>query len=346
MSQRTTIVDVASAAGVAISSASAALNGQPGVSNATRERIHRIAEELEYVPSQRGRSLASKRAFTIGFVVQRAPEVMSADPFFGAFIAGVQKAITDSGYVMVFQISPSWELSERLYRRFAAARQVDGVLVDQLHVNDERIGLVKELGLPAVVIAPDTVDVPLPLTGQSAVPGVTALVNHLVDLGHRDIAHVAGRLDYVHSAERRNTWAAAVSARGLQPGVQIEADFTVASGKQAAERLMRLDRLPTAVVCVNDLCAIGLMAGLQAGGVDVPGKISVTGFDGIDLSSHVHPSLTTVKAMPEAVGETAAAMLLELIADPGRAPWTVPIAPGPLVIGASTAPPRSVVTDS
>ncbi|MDR1119051.1 MAG: LacI family transcriptional regulator [Bifidobacteriaceae bacterium] len=341
MARPVTIVDVARESGVAISSASAALNGQPGVSEATRARVRRVAKELEYVPSQRGRSLASKRAFTIGFVVQSSPDVMSADPFFGAFIAGVQRAITDSGYVMVLQISPSWDLSERLYRRFAAARQVDGVMVDQLRLDDQRIGLVKRLGLPAVAIAPDTVEVPLPMTGQSAVPGFTALVDHLADLGHRDIAHVAGHLDYVHSAERRDTWRTAVAARGLAPGAQIQGDFTVAAGKRAAAEIARLDPIPTAVICVNDLCAIGLMAGLQAHGLEVPGDVSVTGFDGIDLASHVHPSLTTVQTMPEAVGETAASMLLELIEEPGRAPWTVPVPPGPLTLGASTAPPRA-----
>jgi DNA-binding LacI/PurR family transcriptional regulator len=340
MTRRATIVDVAQAARVSLSTASVALNGRPGVSDVTRERIRRIADDLNYAPSLRAKSLPSKRAFTIGFVVQRVPEVMSADPFFGAFIAGVQVAITKRNYAMILQVSPSLDETEQLYRTLAASRRVDGVLLDQLRIDDTRISLVQELRLPAVAIGPESVTAPLPLASQSAAAGITELVEHLVTLGHRDIAHVCGQLDYVHSRERRDTWEAAVRAAGLAPGAQVQGDFTVASGRHAADELMRLDRLPTAVVCVNDLCAIGLMLGLQSHGVDIPGELSVVGFDGIDLATYVHPTLTTVAATPTHVGEVAASMLLDAIDEPDAPPARVRIELGPMIMGASTAPPR------
>jgi LacI family transcriptional regulator len=120
----------------------------------------------------------------------------------------------------------------------------------------------------------------------------------------------------------------------------VQGDFTVASGRHAADELMRLDRLPTAVVCVNDLCAIGLMLGLQSPGVDIPGELSVVGFDGIDLATYVHPTLTTVAATPTHVGEVAASMLLDAIDEPDAPPARVRIELGPMIMGASTAPPR------
>ncbi|MDR2454481.1 MAG: LacI family transcriptional regulator [Bifidobacteriaceae bacterium] len=339
MARRTTIVDVARAAGVSLSTASVALNGLPGVSEAKREQIRRIARELSYSPTLRARGLAAKRAFAIGFVVERSPAVMSSDPFFGAFIAGVQEAIAGAGYVMVLQVSPSPEQAAWLYREFAGERRVDGVLLDQLRVDDGRIALVGELGLPAVAIAPPTVSVPLPLTSQSAAPGIVQLVEHLIALGHRDIAHIRGKLDYVHSVERREAWLATLARAGLPAGPELQGDFTVASGSRAAEAILAMERRPTAVVCVNDLCAIGLVAGLQAAGVEVPGEISVVGFDGIELANYLHPRLTTVRTAPETVGRAAAAMLLELIDEPGRQPWTVRLGLGPMVVGDSTAPP-------
>jgi DNA-binding LacI/PurR family transcriptional regulator len=267
---------------------------------------------------------------------------MSSDPFFGSFIAGVQHAVAGSGYVMVLQVSPSEEQGAQLYRDFAADRRVDGVLLDQLRVDDRRVALVDELGLPAVAIAPSSVSVPLPMVSQSAAPGIVALTEHLIGLGHRHIAHVRGKLDYVHSQERRSTWLDTLNKAGLPPGPELQGDFTVASGSRAAAEILAMERRPTAVVCINDLCAIGLMSGLQAAGVDVPRDISVVGFDGIELSSHVHPNLTTVRTAPDAVGRTAAGMLLELIAEPTRKPWTVNVDLGPVVLGASTAPPRAI----
>ncbi|MDR2253483.1 MAG: LacI family transcriptional regulator [Bifidobacteriaceae bacterium] len=332
---------MARAAGVSLSTASVALNGLPGVSEAKREHIRQIAQDLKYSPTLRARGLAAKRAFAIGFVVERSPEVMGSDPFFGAFIAGVQEAIAGAGYVMVLQVSPSPEQAAWLYREFAGERRVDGVLLDQLRVDDDRIGLVQELGLPAVAIAPPTVAAPLPMLSQSGAPGIVEVTEHLMALGHRDIAHIRGKLEYVHSVERRTAWRDTLAKGGLPAGAELQGDFTVASGSRAAEEILAMDRPPTAVVCVNDLCAIGLVAGLQAAGVDVPGDISVVGFDGIELANYLHPRLTTVRTAPQTVGRAAAAMLLELIDDPGREPWTVQLGPGPLVMGESTAPPRA-----
>ncbi|MDR0594853.1 MAG: LacI family transcriptional regulator [Bifidobacteriaceae bacterium] len=336
---RATIIDVAAAAGVSLSTVSVALNGRAGVSEATRERIQRIADELEYSPSLTGRSLATKRSYTIGFVVQRSPEVMSTDPFFGTFIAGAQEAMTQAGYAMVLQLSPSLTESEKLYRDLAGSRRVDGVLIDQLRVDDRRIGLVRELRLPAVAIGPSQVDAPLPLARQSAADGIVRLVRRLVHLGHRDIAHVRGCLDYVHSVERRDAWLATVRQAGLEPGAEIQGDFTMAAGQLAADEILGLERLPTAVVCVNDLCAIGLMTGLQTAGLDVPGQVSVTGFDGIELGTYTSPNLTTFKATPAEVGRVSASMLIDLIGDPDREPWTVDVPLGPMVPGGSIAAP-------
>ncbi|MDR1393961.1 MAG: LacI family transcriptional regulator [Bifidobacteriaceae bacterium] len=339
MRPRATIADVAAAAGVSLSTASVALNGRPGVSEATRERIRQVARDLEYSPSLRARSLVTKRAYSIGFVVQSPATVMSADPFFGSFIAGIQVAISAAGYVMVLLVSPSLSQTEDLYRELAQSRRVDGVLIDQLRVNDRRLELVRELGLPAVAIAPSSVTLPLPMAHQSAGGAIVRLVRRLLHLGHRDIAHVAGPPDYVHSIERRDAWESTLRQAGLTPGPLIQGGFTMSAGQLAAEELLALQHLPTAVVCANDLAAIGLIAGLQAAGIDVPGRVSVTGFDGIELGAYTTPKLTTVQATPDQVGRIAASMLLELIDQPDRQPWAVEVPLGPMIPGASVAPP-------
>ncbi|SNS67126.1 transcriptional regulator, LacI family [Micrococcales bacterium KH10] len=314
-SSRVTIVDVAARAGVAISSASSALNGRPGVSEATRQRVQEAARELGYVPSLRGRSLSTQRAFTIGLVLQRSWDVLESDPFFGAFIGGIEQAISHRGYALVLQMGFDQQDTENRYRELAANRRVDGVLLNELRVDDPRVSLVKELGLPAVGISPDLDSFPLPYVRQSATVGVTQLVEHLVSLGHTRIAHVAGPEGYVHSRERDRAWREALVAAGLEPGPRLDGDFTYEGGRSAADRIAELDDKPTAVVCVNDLCAVGLIMRAQELGIKIPGDLSVTGYDGIALGTYVRPALTSVQATPRQVGSAAAALLLDVIDD-------------------------------
>jgi hypothetical protein len=129
MERPTTIVDVAKRAGVAISSASSALNGRPGVSDATRTRVREAADELGFVPSLRGRSLSSKRAYAVGLIVSRDADVFEEDPFFGGFLAGIESVLGARGYALVLQMSTTVEENTERYRRMALDRRVDGVLV-------------------------------------------------------------------------------------------------------------------------------------------------------------------------------------------------------------------------
>lgn len=319
MAHRVTIVDVAERAGVAISSASAALNGRPGVSDDTRERIKEAAEELGYVPSLRGRSLSAKKAFTIGLVVCRSPEVLEEDPFFGAFIGGVEQVISKRGYALVLQMAADADEEESRYRDLAAGRRVDGVILNELRVNDSRIALVRELELPAVGVNPAEPPADLASVHQPSAPGVKDLVDRLVGLGHTRIAHVSGPPDFVHSLEREGAWRDALLSAGLEPRLLIDGDFTYQGGQKAADLLLEgTQEKPTAVVCANDLAAAGFIIRAQELGYSIPEQISVCGYDGIAWGGYIRPTLTTVQAAPRELGAAAADLLLDVISDPER----------------------------
>jgi len=136
-------------------------------------------------------------------------------------------------------------------------------------------------------------------------PGIAAAVEHLVALGHRDIAHVSGPTELVHSVSRRTAWARAISDAGLQPAPCITADFSAEGGANATNALLDLDEPPTAIVYANDLMAIAGMSTAVSRGVEVPGQLSVTGFDDTPLSAYIQPALTTVRT--DVVGWGAAA---------------------------------------
>jgi len=325
VTDRVTIVEVAARAGVAISSVSSALNDRPGVSEQTRARIKQAASDLGFVPSVRGRSLSAKRAFTVGLVVHRDPFVLESDPFFGSFIGGLESVLDPRGYALILQMGSAADETLDRYRRLAAGRRVDGVFLNELVVDDPRVALVQQLGLPAVGVNPAP-GFPLPAVHQDVSAGVHELVAHLVSLGHRRFAHVAGPSRFVHAVHRVEAWREALVAAGCDPGVLVEADFTYAGGRRAAAELLgsapgdgrggdRGDR-PTAVFCANDLAAIGFMAEADARGVRVPDDVSVAGFDGIELGTYVRPALTTLTTAPRLLGAEAARLLLAAVEAP------------------------------
>jgi len=336
--ERVTIVDVANKAGVAISSVSSALNGRPGVSDVTRERIIRIAAELGFVPSLRGKSLSGRRAFTVGLVLHRDPDVLELDPFFGGFIGGIEDAIDPAGYALVLQISAESDRVLQRYDKLAADRRVDGVFITDLEVDDPRIQLVQRLGLPAVAINPG-IDFPIPAVREDPEAGIRATLRHLVGLGHRRIAYVSGRADMTHSVQREQAWRSGLLELGLAPGPVVPGDFTYLGGASAASTLLALAEPPTAVMCANDLSAIGLIAQAQHLGVDVPGQLSVAGFDDIRLGTYVRPSVTTVHTSPRLLGRESGRMLVELIEEGSVADVRIPDAE--LIVRDSTGPVRA-----
>lgn len=336
MAERATIVDVAVRAGVSISSVSSALNNRPGVSESTRVRILATAAELGFVPSLRGRSLSAKRAFAVGFVVPRDPQVLESDPFFAGFIGGLESVLDSRGYALVLQMLADPANTVERYRRLSADRRVDGVFLSEIETDDERIALLQELQLPAVGINPDRDGFPFVAVRQDHREGINRLVDHLVALGHTSIAHVSGPLRFVHARQRLEAWQDAMRAAGLGFDAVVEGDFTYDSGVRAADHLLGGGRRPTAVVCGNDLMAVGFMARAAALGADVPRDVSVTGYDGIQLGEYIRPALTTLRTSPHVVGAEAARLLLDTIE--GRDVDDVEIPAAQLVVRDSTGP--------
>jgi DNA-binding LacI/PurR family transcriptional regulator len=335
MERPATIIDVARRAGVAISSASSALNGRPGVSDATRTRVRAAADELGFVPSLRGRSLSTKRAYTVGLIVSRDADVFEEDPFFGGFLAGIESVLAARGYALVLQMSSTDRENTERYRRMALDRRVDGVFLNEITLDDPRIPLLRELQLPAVAITEARVDwTPAVVHDNAGV--IRALVDYLFDLGHRRFAHVSGPTEYLHSCQRRSAWLDALRAHGISDSDVTDGDFTYAGGAAAASKLLTRDNRPTAVFCANDLTAAGFQARALDLGLSVPGDVSIAGYDGTALSTYVRPALTTLTTSPHILGATAASLLLDRI--DGRDVEDIQLEQSRLVVRDSTGP--------
>ena len=333
----TTITDVARIAGVSKAAVSFALNDRPGVAADTRARILAVARDLGWTPSLRGRALSVSRALAVGLVIARTPETLGADPFFGYFISGIETVLSERGYALMLQVVGDEQSEHESYRQLAANGRVDGVFLTDMRVDDLRPQLLEDLGLPTVVIGPVPRNGPWSAVNIDDQLGIVAAVEHLVELGHQRIAHVSGPSELVHSVSRRTAWMRAVSDAGLPPGPCITADFSAQGGADATTALLGLNEPPTAIVYANDLMAIAGMSTAISLGVEVPGQLSVTGFDDAPLSAYIQPALTTVRTDVVGWGRAAAEQLLAVV--DREAVREIDLPAPEFVIRASTAPP-------
>ncbi|MFJ5957591.1 LacI family DNA-binding transcriptional regulator [Paenarthrobacter sp. NPDC092416] len=334
-----TINDVASAAGVSKGAVSYALNGQPGVSEGTRARILQVAKELGWKPSIRAKGLSSSKAYALGLVVARDAKLLSTDPFFPAFIAGIETTLVEHQYTLVLSIASGPETEEQSYRKLAEDGRVDGVILTDMRNDDSRIALLGELGLPAVTLNRPEAHSPFPAVCMDDTDGITSAVEHLISLGHSRIAHVGGPQNYIHSRSRRGAWSKTLEAAGLKDDLFIEADFTAASGAAATDSLLSRQDRPTAIVYANDLMAIAGQSLAQTRGFTVPADLSITGYDNTEITQYLNPPLTTIAADPLLWGQAAAELLLKYL---NGTPAEDILLPAPrLLVRGSTGPVRS-----
>jgi len=323
-------------AGVSNGAVSLALSGKAGVAESTRERIVAAADTLGWRPSIGARALLTSRAFAVGLILARDPELLGADPFFPAFIAGVESELAQRNYALVLQVVRDDPRSEaEAYRRLAQEGRVDGVFLTDLHRNDHRIALVQGLHLAAIAVGSPSPAATIKRVGIDDRVGIREAVEHLLSLGHRQIAFVGGTPGYVHSASRLAAWRGAHRQANVAPGRAVTADFTGAGGAAATARLLDGPNPPTAIVYANDLMAIAGMSVAAQRGIDVPRRLSVIGFDDIPLAAHLNPPLTTVRQDVLGWGRASAAALLSLIAD--REVPAPELPPSQLVLRGTTA---------
>ncbi|MBV2353946.1 LacI family transcriptional regulator [Streptomyces sp. J2-1] len=335
MPRRPTIADVAKLAGVSRATVSFVLNNRPGVAVTTQGRVRSAAAELGWTPSTSARALSTGRAHALGLVLTREPELIGTDPFYPAFMAGIESVISATGDGLMLQMSRPGKEADT-YRALAADRRVDGVFLTDLRADDTRPALVAELGLPAVVVGAPETDTGLPTVNLDDRPAVRDAVLHLAQLGHRDIAYVAGPDQYSHARRRTQAWSEALAEAGLPAGTLLPGGFTAEGGARATRMLLDLPVPPTAIVYGNDLSATAGMAVAQNAGLRLPDDLSVVGFDDVPLASYTSPPLTTCRANPVSWGRASAQALVEAVRTGGAA--NLELEPATLVVRGSTGP--------
>lgn len=302
---RSTITDVAQAAGVHISTVSRAFSSPHLVNEETRNRVLGAAEELGYRPNRAARALITGKTQTIGLIVADI-----ANPFFAPMIKAAESQARMRDYhILVAETDEDPAVEEDLVRAFA--KQVDGVQLCSPRMSNELIEKVAH-DVPIVLVNRMVSDLPCVLMDVAG--GARSAIEHLAILGHTAIALLGGPRSSWTSREIRKSAGAAARAAGVDLTVFSPNTPTADVGLALAGKVAQSGA--TAVVAHNDLMAVGLMEGLDSLGVSVPSDVSVVGFDDIEMAQWVRPKLTTVANPTGGAGRTAVDMLLQLGADP------------------------------
>ncbi|MDH5824519.1 LacI family DNA-binding transcriptional regulator [Luteimonas sp. RD2P54] len=312
---RVRIEDVAEAAGVSMKTVSRVLNHEPNVAAATRARVEAAVEKLQYRPHPSARVLAGRRSYLIAMLYDNP----------------------SSNYLMEVQLGLLQACQERHYNLTLAP-----LTYDARDIVAKVENLVAQSRLDGLVLTPPITDdaallerlneLGVPFAGVSArepnrgigvfvdePSAAREMIEHLVALGHRRIAHIVG-----HHAHGAAEWRLAGYREGLHraglpydPALVVEGEFSHASGHAAAEQLLRLAQPPTAIFAANDDMAAGVICAVCEHGLAVPGDVSVCGFDDTPIAQHIHPALTTIRQPTREMGRVAGAELLRELREPG-----------------------------
>lgn len=332
-SGQASLSDVAMRAGVSTATVSRVLNGTAPVTEEVMERVRHACQDLNYVPNGAARALSSRRTRTIGAIV---PSIENAG--FAVAIGALQRRLDAAGFSLIVASSdydPAAELKEA---ELLISRGIDGLMLVGGEHHADLVPMLLKHGLPFVETW--TLSGIHPCVGFDNVAVARRLAEYLLDLGHVDIAVIAGRMLHNDRAAQRVTGVRqALEARGLSLPTErmIERPYRIQDGRLALKAMLARAERPTAVICGNDQLAFGALIEAKASGLSVPGDISITGFNDLDFACYLDPPLTTVFVPTDQIGAGAGDYLLGRAT--GEPVLRVNDIETKIIVRASTAPP-------
>lgn len=302
-----TLKDIAKVAGVSYATVSRALTDHPDVNFETRERIKKIAKEMNYVPNPSARGLKGKNTNMIGLIV---PDI--SNPFFAELALGVESFANENDYC-VFLCNTNWDYErEKTYLYILNSKRVDGIIISSVteiadhHTNSS---------IPIVYVTEGPKHDNTYYVGIDNKMGAIIVVEYLIKLGHKKIAYIGGSEKTSTNKERFEGYKETMQKHNLSVNANIKTtnSFSQKSGYNAAMEMLIKEEIPTAVFAVNDIVALGIMQSIEEFGLNVPKDISVVGFDDISFSSMHGIKLTTISQPKFEMGRKCTDILIKLL---------------------------------
>ncbi len=317
-----TIYEIAEEAGVSVSTVSRVLTGNANVSEKRKKAVLNIIDKYDYLPNSMARSLSNRKSHTLGIIL---PDI--THPFYSQIFYGAEALALTKGYTLLLgctmndTIRHSTNL-ESLYVRILQERKVDGMLMMGGAVNEtepikEHTEMIDKLSerMPVVTINDAMPNRKTLHVSVDEISGTRALINYLVSLKHKKFAFIGGDLAIQPTNVRLNTMRKTLEEHGISfdDSYFVPSEFDVESGKRCMTELLQKPSLPTAVICLNDLVAIGAIYTARKAGLRVPEDISFAGSDNMPMSEYVVPSITTIDLKALDIGKTAIEVLIDKI---------------------------------
>lgn len=334
-----TLKDVARASGFSVTTVSRALNGHSDVNLETKEKIEEVARRLHYFPNRVAQQLVTKRGNVIG--LYSLDRETFQNQFITLMISGMMDEATKHDFNLLLFATQRLATAQEVVSH-CTHRGLDGAVISGLRVNDPLIADLPKTNFPIVLID-------VPIAGSRAtyisvnnVLGATQAIDHLVELGHKRIGFINGHNEAWVSQQRLVGYEQGLAKYGIpfNSSYVFEGDFSKESGRMGAQSLLVAQPELSALFVASDLMAAGAIEQLLAMGFDIPGEISVVGFDDQDLCTHVNPNLTTIRQDMYKFGSSAARELITMIDDPKYIPDHLDLSTA-LISRASSGPVRN-----
>lgn len=308
--KKVTLLDIAKAVNVSKTTVSMVLNNKENnISKETKEKILKVAKELNYVPNYLAKSLITKKSYSIGVVV---PDIQN--PFFAQMLKGIEKIAENNGYSIILCNTLNSKKREEQHIKLLMSKSIDGIIIAPSHDENDYFNILETQGIPFVIV--DRI-----FEGFEKFNGVFCDnekgikigLDYLYNKNKRKIAFIGGNKEYSTANIRLKTYIEKASELGICCKGNIEGDFSLEGGFDATKKLMKKGLDLDAIFFGSDIMAIGGMKYLLRNGYKIPEDVSILGFDNIDICNFIEPELTTVAQPIYNIGEESIKFLFKLI---------------------------------
>lgn len=333
-----TIKDIARRVGKSITTVSRALNDYDDISPETKSLVRRVAAEMGYRPNTTAQRLQKRLTETLGLILPTSQNHAS-DPFFSEFIAGAGSRARKMGYDLLVSTQPPGDEELEVYRFNVETHRVDGFVLIRVRSTDPRIDYLRSVDFPFVAFGRVDGLSDFPFIDQDGEYGMGLVIDHLHELGHKEIAVIASPPEFTFTQHRLRGVRSRLAAHNMELSQERlrTGDLTQRGGYLQAQALLALPKPPSAIVAFNDLMAIGAMSAALDRGLNVGRDISITGFDDISMAEHSYPSLTTLHQHVYSIGQQTCEMLVDILKKGGSGKEQLLLRPT-LIVRRSTGP--------
>lgn len=332
-SERVTSRDVAIAAGVNQSTVSRALHGDTRISIDTRRHVEAVASSLGYVPNRLARNLREQRSRVVGVMVQ---DIHNA--FYPLLLSDIHRELAAANYSVVLIVDPLHRSSDVTRMRNLLDASLDGLLITTATFDNETPALLHARGIPLVLAVRSVPNLDVDIVESDNVAAGQDAAQHLINLGHTNIAAVMGP-EVTSTTHNRLMGVLDVARTQIRPDQIVYGPYSHESGYARCQRLLRSQSPPTAIIAGNDVIAIGAIDAARRLGAAIPDDVSIIGFDDIPMASWHSFRLTTVRQDTTAIAQQSARRLIERIEN-RAGPANHDLYPTSLTVRATTGPPR------